>query len=190
MKTFISLLRGINVSGQNKFRMVELKRLYESLNLVNVVPYIQTGNVVFNSVEQDPALLARSIEAEIERSFGPSVRVFLRDQDRFQQIIDSNPFSNQRTYDPEKLHVTFLSDPPSESALSNLPVLANPNRSGMRSADEFMVYDKEIFLYCPNGYGRTKLTNTFFERKLRVSATTRNWKTVNALYEIANQRRL
>ncbi|MFA5874155.1 MAG: DUF1697 domain-containing protein [Anaerolineales bacterium] len=189
MKTFISLLRGINVSGQNKIRMPELKRLSESLNLGNVVTYIQSGNVIFDCAEQDPAYLASSIEAEITRSFGTSVRVFLRDKNRFQQIIDSNPFSNQRNEDSEKLHVTFLSDSPSESALSNLPVPADPKGSGAGNADEFLVYNKEIYLFCPNGYGRTKLSNNFFERKLSVSATTRNWKTVNALYEIANQRR-
>ena len=111
------------------------------------------------------------------------------DKNSFQQIIDSNPFLYQRNENPEKLHVTFLSDTPSESALSNLPVPADPKGSGAGKADEFMVYDKEIYLFCPNGYGRTKISNSFFERKLSVSATTRNWKTVNALYGIANQRR-
>jgi uncharacterized protein (DUF1697 family) len=182
MKTFISLLRGINVSGQNKIRMAELTRLYEELNFFNVFTYIQSGNVIFDCAEQDPAPLARLIEAEIERSFGTSVRVFLRDKNRFQQIEESNPFVNQRNEDPEKLHVTFLSESPPESVLSNLSVPSG-------SADEFMVYDKEIYLFCPNGYGRTKISNSFFERKLSVSATTRNWKTVKALNEIANQRR-
>jgi len=238
METFISLLRGINVSGQNKIRMPGLKGLYESLNLANVVPYIQSGNVIFDCAEQDPIPLARSIEAEITRSFGTSVRVFLRDKNSFQQIIDSNPFTNQRNEDPEKLHVTFLSDSPSEQGLRNLPAsggdcFATPalaggareerltmtldskacndttlrgdciaaadggesnfridsKRSWAGNADEFLVYDKEIYLFCPNGYSRTKISNSFFERKLSVSATTRNWKTVNALYEIANQRR-
>jgi uncharacterized protein (DUF1697 family) len=215
MKTFISLLRGINVSGQNKIRMPELKGLYKSLNLTNVVTYIQSGNVIFDCAEQDPTSLARSIEAAIARSFGSSVRVFLRDKNRFQQIIDSNPFYNQRDENPEKLHVTFLSDLPSESAKDLLqksakfytgdsPAVkgrASPAgmiwepgpqiyslRSGAGNADEFLIYDQEIYLFCPNGYGRTKLSNNFFERKLSVSATTRNWKTVKALFEIANQR--
>jgi uncharacterized protein (DUF1697 family) len=189
MKTFISMLRGINVSGQNKIRMPELKGLYESLNLANVVTYIQSGNVLFDCAEQDPAPIARAIEAEIARSFGTPVRVLLRDKNRFQKIIDNNPFVNQRNEDPEKLHVTFLSDRPSEPALSNLPLPADPKRSGAGNSDEFLVSEKEIYLFCPNGYSRTKFSNSFFERKLGVSATTRNWKTVNALYEIANQRR-
>ena len=189
MKTFISLLRGINVSGQNKIRMPELKRLYETLNLGNVVTYIQSGNVIFDWVEQDPTPLARSIEAELARSFGVTVRVILRDKDRYQEIIDSNPFSNQRNEEPEKLHVTFLSESPSEFALSNLSVSADPKGYEAGRADEFLVYDREIYLFCPNGYGRTKYSNNYFERKLRVSATTRNWKTVCALYEIAKLRR-
>ncbi len=197
MKTFISLLRGINVSGQNRITMPELKAAYESLHLSNVVTYIQSGNVLFDCADQDPAPLAKTIEAEIARTFGTSVRVLLRDKNQFQQIVDNNPFT-KRNEDPEKLHVTFLAETPSEQGLRNLPVigvdcfaeerLATTLDSGAGSADEFLVYDKEIYLFCPNGYGRTKLSNTFFERKLGVPATTRNWKTVNALYEMADQR--
>ena len=183
MKTYISLLRSINVSGQNKIRMLELKGLYESLNLANVATYIQSGNVIFDCGEQDPVHLARTIEAAIARTFDTSVRVLLREKNRFQQIIESNPFSGQRNKDPEKLHVTFLSDSPTESALNKLPV-----PTGI--ADEYMVYEKEVYLFCPNGYGRTKYSNSFFERKLSVATTTRNWKTVKAMYKIANQRRL
>jgi uncharacterized protein (DUF1697 family) len=189
MKTYISLLRGINVSGQNKIRMSELKGVYESLNLANVVTYIQSGNVLFDCAEQDPALLAKAIEVEIIRSFGTSVQVLLRDRSNFQQIIDRNPFVHLRNEGTEKLHVTFLSDRPSEPALSNLPLLEDPKKSGAGNNDEFLVYEREIYLFCPNGYGRTKFSNSFFERKLGVSATTRNWKTVNALYEMVNQRR-
>jgi uncharacterized protein (DUF1697 family) len=169
--------------------MPQLKGLYESLNLGNVVTYIQSGNVIFNCADQDPKPLAKSIEAEIERSFGSTVRVMLRDKNQFQQIVDSNPFSNQRNEDPEKLHVTFLSDSLSKLALRNLPLPVDTTRYRAVNADEFLVYDTVVYLFCPNGYGRTKLSNSFFERKLSVSATTRNWKTVNALYEIANQRR-
>ena len=188
MKTFISLLRGVNVSGQNKIHMPELKRLYETLNLSNVVTYIQSGNVLFDCAEQDPTPLARLIEAELARSFGVTVRVILRDINRFQQIIDTNPFSNQRKEEVEKLHITFLSDSLSETALSNLPLLADPKGYEAGRADEFLVFDREIYLFCPNGYGRTKYSNNFFERKLSLSATTRNWKTVCALNELAKLR--
>jgi uncharacterized protein (DUF1697 family) len=181
MNTFISLLRGINVSGQNRIRMPDLRDLYYSLSLVNVETYVQSGNVVFDCAEKEATQLAKIIEAEIARSLGLSVKVILRNKGWFKQIIDRNPFVIQRNEDPEKLHVTFLSEIPSELALSKLPTPAS-------TTDEFRISGLEIYLFCPNGYGRTKLSNTFFERKLNVSATTRNWKTVNALHEMANQR--
>ena len=196
MKTFISLLRSINVSGQNKIRMPELKGLYESLNLVNVVTYIQSGNVIFDCTEQDPATIVRFLEAEITRSFGLSVKVLLRDKEGFQEILGSNPFVNQRNEDPERQYVTFLSEAPTELALRNLvfhavgdSVGSNfKNESEVGDEDEYFVYNREIYLFCPNGYGRTKFSNTYFERKLGLAATTRNWKTVNVLNEMANQR--
>lgn len=181
MKTFISMLRGINVSGQNKIRMAELKSLYESLGLVNVETYVQSGNVIFDTSAQDASKLTALIEAQIKRSFGYAVSVFVRDAKDFQHILRSNPFLIGRNEDPAKLHVTFLYGSPSKSKLNGLIAPSG-------EADEFFVGEKEIFLFCPNGYGGTKLSNTFFERKLNVPATTRNWKTVNALYQMTNKR--
>jgi uncharacterized protein (DUF1697 family) len=181
MNTFISMLRGINVSGQKKIRMVELRDLYESLNLVDVETYLQSGNVVFDSTEGDASKLAELIEAQIEKAFGYAVPVFIRDADDFQRIIEGNPFLKKRNEDPTKLYVTFLYRSPSESRLNNLAI---PNGE----AAEFSIGDKEISLFCPNGYGRTKLSKSFFERKLGVPATTRNWKTVNALHKMASER--
>lgn len=193
MKTYISLLRGINVSGQNRIRMPELKGLYESLNLTNVVTYIQSGNVIFDCTEDDPALLAKAIEEELERSFGLSVQVLLRDNEQLQQIIDNNPFVNQRNEDAEKLHVTFLAEEPSEEGLRFLrstggDCFARERLATTPDTDEFVINDQEIYLFCPNGYGKTKLSNSFFERKSGVAATTRNWRTVNTLYVMVNQR--
>jgi uncharacterized protein (DUF1697 family) len=181
MKTNISLLRGVNVSGQNRISMLELKQLCETQGLTNVVTYIQSGNVVFDCAENDAERIFNLIEMGIEQSFGSSVRVILRDKDSFKKILENNPFINQKGADPEKLHVTFLSEIPQESLVRNLPLPAY-------NSDEFMIYDREVYLFCPKGYGKTKLSNTFFEKKLSVTATTRNWKTVNALYEIADRR--
>ena len=180
-KTFISMLRGINVSGQKKIQMVELRNLYESLNLADVETYLQSGNVVFDSTEQEVSKLVESIEAQIEKSFGYAVPVFIRDTNDFQRIIGTNPFLNEKIEDSAKLHVTFLYTFLSKSKLSNLSIPKN-------DPDVFSIGDKEIFLFCPNGYGRTKLSNSFFERKLDMRTTTRNWKTVNALHSMAKQR--
>jgi len=181
MNTFISMLRGINVSGQKKIRMAELRDLYKKLYFTNVETYVQSGNVVFDSNEEEQAALSAIIEKEIEQSFGYSVSVLVRTADDLQKVIDSNPFLNERNEDSARLYVTFLSHAPLESKLNNLYVAECKK-------DEFFVKDKEIFLFCPNGYGRTKLTNNFFEKKLNLSATTRNWKTVNALCNMANKR--
>ncbi len=181
MNTFISMLRGINVSGKNRISMAALKSLYESLGLTRVVTYVQSGNVVFDCAETDAAQLASAIEAGIRQTLGLSVPVLLRDKSCFHRLIESNPFSTQRNEDPTKLHITFLADAPSGQAISNLVAPAG-------STDEFRLDDRELYLFCPGGYGETKLSNSFFERKLKVTATTRNWKTVNTLYEMANQR--
>jgi uncharacterized protein (DUF1697 family) len=171
------MLRGINVSGQNRIRMEDLKNLYAELGLVNVRTYVQSGNVVFDSQEQSPSLLAKQIEAQIEKSFGLSVPVLIRTPAEFQRILLGNPFLQVRDADPASLHVTFLSGSPSAEKWADLK---SPG-----DGDEFSVGKEEIFLFCPNGYGRTKLNNTYFERKLGLTATTRNWKTVNALYDMA-----
>lgn len=160
--------------------------------------------MIFDCEQQDRAPLARAIEAKLERSFGLSMQVILRDKDRFQQIISDNPFINQRNEDPEKLHGTFLAESPSKSATSTL-ILAtavdggasnsgssnfgmDPKRLRSGDMDEFVIHDKEIYVYCPNGYARTRLFTGFFEKYLSFAATTRKWKTVNALVEITNLR--
>jgi uncharacterized protein (DUF1697 family) len=181
MKTLISLLRGINVNGKNKIPMKEIKGVYESLGLVNVETYIQTGNVIFDYTDQDPVKLTNIIETEITRFFATTIMVLLRDIECFQQIVSSNPFLTHRHVDSTKLHVTFLHDSPDESAFRKLTVPVG-------ISDEYELSDKEIYLYCLNGYGKTKFSNTYFERKLGVGATTRNWKTVESLYRMANKR--
>jgi uncharacterized protein (DUF1697 family) len=180
VSTFISMLRGVNVGGKI-IHMAELKSLYESLDLTNVETYVQSGNVVFDCALPDTSKLATLLEAQIKLSFGYAVSVFLRDKKDFLRIIDSNPFIVRRHEHPDNFYITFLYQAPSSLQLGDLK---NPN-SG---SDEFIAGNEEIFLFCPNGYGRTKLSNTFFEKKLKMPATTRNWKTVNALYQMADQR--
>ena len=180
MAVIISMLRGINVGGSRKIRMAELRSLYESLDFTNVTTYVQSGNVVFDSAGQDPASLTGLIEDRIEQAFGFSVAVFIRQPADFTRILTCNPFLNDRHEDPSQLHVTFLYRPPEAARLEELVV--PPGETA-----EFFLGEQEIFLYYPDGYGRTKFSNNTIERKLAVPATTRNWNTVRALFDLANK---
>jgi uncharacterized protein (DUF1697 family) len=177
MYTYISLLRGINVSGQKKIKMADLKVLYEGLGFANVRTYQQSGNVVFDTHTQDADELAAHIEPRIKQVYGYSVTVFIRQPGDFQRILESNPFVDRPGAQPNRLLVTFLYRQSPEAKLNDLSI---PPGTG----DEFYIGKREIYLFCPGGYGKSKLSNNFFERKLGVPATTRNWKTVNALYEM------
>jgi len=180
MTTYISMLCAINVGGQKKIQMEALRSLYAGLELGNVRSYVQSGNVVFDSAEPQATALAGRIEAQVEQAFGLAVLLFVRGVPDFQRIITANPFLKANT-DPTKLHVTFLYSPPSQAAVSSLSIPA-------ASGDQFLFGEQEIYLFCPNGYGKTRFSNDFFERKLSVPATTRNWNTVNALFDLANER--
>jgi uncharacterized protein (DUF1697 family) len=179
MNTFISMLRAINVGGQKKIAMEALRSLYAGLELGNVRSYVQSGNVIFDSDEQTALLLAGCIEAQIAQTFGFGVLVFVHSVPDFQRIITANPFLKAGA-DPARLHVTFLYSPPSQATVNSLPI---PGADG----DQFLFGEQEIYLFCPNGYGKTRFSNDFFERKLSAPATTRNWNTVNTLFEMASQ---
>jgi uncharacterized protein (DUF1697 family) len=181
MTVHISLLRGINVGGQNKIRMAELRALYESLGFEGVETYLQSGNVVFEADEADEEAVSQEIEAAIGRAWGYTVAVLMRRPADIVRIVAGNPFLTERGEDPAKLYVTFLHAGAGEIDASGL----NGTEGG---DDEYVVGEREVFVFCPGGRGRTKLTNIFFERKLSVPATTRNWKTVHAVYGMAEKR--
>ncbi len=181
METFISILRGINVSGQKKILMTDLKALYESLKFKDVITYIQSRNVIFktNSKSSDQDL-AKKIEQAIHKKYNFHVPVIIRSVEEIENIISINPFLKNKDINTEKLHVTFLEEAPQPTSLESIKDFDYP-------PDEFIIIGKEVFLHCPDSYGETKLSNKFFESKLKVSATTRNWKTINKLIEIASE---
>jgi len=184
MTTYISMLRGINVGSQKKIRMKDLRDLYESLNFRNCQTYIQSGNVIFKFDDISSSKLSIKIEKQIKKVFGFDVPVFIRTKDELAKIIEDNPFiskENSLTKEDLKLfHVTFLSDSPAQLPIKEIDLIKN-------ESEKFSIVSKEIYLFLPNGYARTKLSNGFFEKKLKVSATTRNWRTVNKLYDIAKE---
>jgi uncharacterized protein (DUF1697 family) len=181
MSACVSMLKGINVGGQKQIRMETLRGIYEELGFTRVRTYVQSGNVVFESTEQDPSVLVKRVEAQIKQACGYQVSVFIRQAQELRGILAGNPFINDRNEDLSKLHVTFLYRIPSEPWWSEL---ATPRDT----ADEFARGEMAIYLFCPNGYGKTKLSNSLFERKLGMPVTTRNWNTVNALYKMAIER--
>lgn len=175
MKTYISILRGINVSGQKKIIMADLKLLYEDLGFLDVITYIQSGNVVFKTnLKTTTTKLAKLIEDKIKGKYGFEVPVIIRTQNELQNIIEINPFKNDEI---DGLYVTFLSNQPNANQLEKLE---NVNFL----PDKFELIDKEVYLSVVS-YGNTKLSNNFFESKLKVTATTRNLKTIIKLIELS-----
>ena len=178
METYISILRGINVSGQKMIKMPELLKMYEGLNFKKVKTYIQSGNVIFQTEKTTCSDLEKMISKKITSDFRFEVPVLVKEKKELVVVLKNNPFVNKRKEDITKLHVTFLSKEPEQMNLKKI-------KDGLYNGDEFIFSGKTIYLFCPHGYGRTKLTNNFFENKLKVVATTRNWNTINQLVEIA-----
>jgi uncharacterized protein (DUF1697 family) len=175
---YISILRGINVSGQKLIKMDALRALYENLGFKDVTTYVQSGNVVFNTKTTDVLKLEKKIAAQINTEFGYEVPVLVLTIDQLKKVIQNNPFLKDKQKDVAFFHVTFLSQPPVKNQLTGI-------EEKKTAGEAVALVDTVIYLYCPNGYGKTKLTNNFIETKLKVDATTRNWKTVNELYKMA-----
>jgi len=182
MKTiYISLLRGINVSGHKTILMDDLKTLFEKLDFEAVRTYIQSGNIVFKtSGKSNVAELAQRIQQAISGKYNFFVPVFIRTREEMLTILADNPFLKEKDNNPDWLYVTFLSDNPRQS---DREAIAKYDFS----PDRFYLVRNEAYLYCPQGYGNTKISNLFFENRLKVNATTRNWKTVIKLVDLASK---
>ena len=174
---YISLLRGINVSGQKKIRMEDLRVLYTSLEFSNVESYIQSGNIVFESADTDKEIIKSRIESAILTEYGFTVRGFLLTGKELERVVRNNPYIQNKTAPSTALYVTFLSEPLAAGALDRLSEVSS-------GEDSFELSGFEVYLHCPGGYGRTKFTNNAIEKAAGIPATTRNWKTVNRLLEM------
>lgn len=181
MNVHVALLRGINVGGKNRLPMKDLGSMFEDAGCRSVVTYIQSGNVVFQAA---PALARRIpsvVTKAIAEGFDIDVPIMTRTAQELAKIARGNPFL-KGDFDIDQLHVAFLAERPVASSTKEL----DPNRS---PPDVFAVRGREIFLRLPNGVGRTKLNNTYFESKLRTVSTLRNWRTVLRLLELAGENR-
>lgn len=170
---YVALLRGINVGGRTKVAMDDLRRVFGELGHGNVTTYIQSGNVLFDAAGSASRITA-GIEERIAADLGQSVTVILRSTAELARVAAANPFVG-RVPDEAKLHVTFLARRPTA-----------PVEAPAGVVDELVVAGREVYLHCPGGYGRTKLDNAFFERRLNVPATTRTWRTVLKLLDLSD----
>lgn len=176
---YISILRGINVSGQKKIQMSVLKSLYGLLGFQNVVTYIQSGNVIFDATVKNKTDLKAMIEKAIEEKYKFHVPVEIRTNREFANIVKSCPYDSiYLAEDGTKVLVTFLSSNPTRAKVADV-------MKYVFAPEKLVIRGKEVYLYCPNGYGKSKLSNTFLENKLGIEATTRNWKSIHKLYELS-----
>lgn len=174
MKTYIAFLRGINVGGHKKIIMKELSLLFESLGFENVKTYIQSGNVVFNSSEE--ANLASKITDAIEAKYSFFVPVLVKKASELSEIVSKCPFFNEKL---EKSYFILLDESPTNENLQLTTAFSNLN-------EEFHITPNCVYIYYVVGAGKAKMGVNFFERKLNVKATARNYRTMTKLLELAS----
>lgn len=171
----VALLRGINVGGKNKLPMKSLVEIFEREGCTQVATYIQSGNVLFRAKSSLIKRIASSISKAIEKRHGLAVPCLIRTQDELLAVVKKNPFLRAGV-DPSLLYVAFLDQAPAKRNIASLDVERTP-------PDQFSVRGSEIYLHLPNGAGKTKFTNAYFDGKLAATSTIRNWRTVLTLLE-------
>ncbi|HEY5713932.1 MAG TPA: DUF1697 domain-containing protein [Candidatus Gracilibacteria bacterium] len=177
MKTYISLLRGINVSGQKKILMEDLRKLCGDLGWENVETYIQSGNIVYQSKATPGEELSEVLSQAIKKAYGFEVSVMTLTPEYLREVVEGIPFTD---YDEKKLYMTFFQALPEVIPMEKIAQAKAPT-------EVIVIGDGVIYLYCPEGYGNTKLSNNFLEKTMDVAATTRNFNTVNILQEMSRQ---
>jgi uncharacterized protein (DUF1697 family) len=180
MTAVIAMLRAVNLVSHNRIKMDALRALCTSLKLRDPQTYVQSGNVVFRTSEQDLTRLAKKIENGIERDFGFRTDVILRSCAEMRSVIARNPFAKRSGIEPSKLLVLFLAlNPSPEARAKALSIKADP--------EELRMDGREVYIYFPNGMGRSKLSTTSIERALKTPGTGRNWNSVTKMLEMAEK---
>ncbi|MDX2679808.1 DUF1697 domain-containing protein [Streptomyces sp. NY05-11A] len=176
--TYAALLRGINVGGSKKVPMAELRTLLEGLDLGDVRTYLQSGQAVFSSAHGNEETLAAEIAAAIEKHFGFGVDVVVRDHAFLKAVVDACPFPAAEL-EAKQLHVTYFSAPVDEERYADIDRDAH-------LPEEFRLGDRVLYLYAPDGLGRSKLAEQLSRPRLTkgLIATARNWNTVVKLVEM------
>jgi uncharacterized protein (DUF1697 family) len=180
MATCLALFRGINVGGHHTVSMGDLKGLHEFLGLTHVATYINSGNVVFSSETVDPAQLTQQLEEGFVAKFGFHSAVILRTAPELDAIVANNPFQNQSAKESNLVIVTLLAGHPASEAVGDL-------HRAHAGPEEMHLIGRELYVYYPNGSGRSKLTNSLIEKRLKTMGTGRNWNTILQLQQMVAQ---
>lgn len=175
MKTYICLLRSVNVSGVNIIKMAELKTFWESLGYQDVKTYIQSGNIIFKSNQK---LSEPILEKAIEEKFSTkNVSVIIKSPEELAEIINNNPFTKEEDFNPKFNYCCFLQRLPDAEKIAAFNQLTF-------GTDSFTIKGNVMYIKYAEGAGKTKLTNKVIESKLGVQSTSRNWNTTNKLLDL------
>lgn len=166
---YVAILRGINVGGNRKLLMADLKQMFLTLGFKDVQTYIQSGNVIFTNPQQLPQKeISAIIEQTIKTQFGYDVPVLVLTKNELEQVAKESPYSEE---DIKLLYFTFLKEAPSK-------ILAEDDEF---APDKFQIIGKTVHIRYNEKISKSKLTNNLIENRLKITATTRNWKTVHKL---------
>jgi uncharacterized protein (DUF1697 family) len=176
MLTFIALLRAVNVAGKNLLNMQALQTALAENGFINPDTYIQSGNVLFQHSESSIEIIKIQLNNCLKNDFNLEVEVQLFSAKEFIRIVETNPFLPEVKI--EDLYLTFLFKKPNAEAVHSFPISGN---------DRWEIQDQVVYLHCPDGYGKTKLSNNLIESKFKSAATTRNGRTCLKLVEMAGK---
>lgn len=180
MPVFISMLRGVNVGAHNRIKMDALRALYASLGFEDTCTYVQSGNVIFRTKEKNAVALSTMIQTEIRRKFGFAPDVILRATEEMRAAVKANPFEKRKDIEAGKLLVTFLQGSPAAGAQKALSELKG-------YPEELHLRGRELYIYFPNGAGKSKLPWSKLDKLVGCTGTARNWNSVTKLLAMAEQ---
>jgi uncharacterized protein (DUF1697 family) len=167
------------MAGHNKIKMTDLALLYQSIGFRDAETFIQSGNVIFSCDTTLSAIeIAERIEQAIKNKFKYDISVMLRPFSGLKNMGNVNPYPGEPDFDPAKMAVMFLREEPDNEQKKKVENVSYP-------PDKFSIIGSEIYIYCPNGFGGTKLYTNFFEKKMGVTGTARNWNSIVRILDIA-----
>jgi uncharacterized protein (DUF1697 family) len=178
MPVLISMLRAVNVGGHSKIKMDALRALYTSLKFDNPQTYLQSGNVIFTTGESKLDVVAKRIQSAIEKKFACRTEIILRTTAELRSVVAKNPFSKRPNIEPSKLLIAFLASDPGDTARKIL-------QEQKFSPEELLVAGRELYIYFPDGMGKSRLPWPRIYKILNTPGTGRNWNSVTKMLEMA-----